>query len=82
MEFQKHEVEKTEKIEKQVGTVSWFSDRLGYGFITPESGAKDVFVHFSGIEMKGYKTLKEGEQVSFVVGYGRNGAQAEEVERL
>lgn len=74
-------------IEKQVGVVSWFNDKLGYGFITPdEDGSgkvmKDVFVHFSGVSMEGFKTLNAGDRVSFVVAQGEKGPQAEFVEKL
>ncbi|HEV8353138.1 MAG TPA: cold-shock protein [bacterium] len=58
------------------GTVKWFSNEKGYGFITPEDGSKDVFVHFSGIEGDGYKTLNEGQRVEFTVTQGQKGPQA------
>ena len=47
------------------GTVKWFNDQKGYGFITPEDGSKDVFVHHSGIQAEGFKTLSENQQVEF-----------------
>ncbi len=47
------------------GTVKWFNAQKGYGFITPEDGSKDLFVHHSGIQMDGYKTLNENQQVEF-----------------
>ena len=47
------------------GTVKWFNDSKGFGFITPEGGGKDLFVHFSAIQGQGFKTLKEGQRVSF-----------------
>ena len=47
------------------GTVKWFSEQKGFGFITPEDGSKDVFVHHSVIQMQGYKTLSENQQVEF-----------------
>ena len=62
------------------GTVKWFKNELGYGFIAPDGGGKDVFVHHSAIEMDGYKTLKEGQRVTFVVERGDKGPQAEEVQ--
>jgi CspA family cold shock protein len=47
------------------GTVKWFNDSKGYGFITPDDGSEDLFAHFSAIQMGGFKTLKEGQKVSF-----------------
>ena len=47
------------------GTVKWFNDAKGYGFITPDDGSEDLFAHFSAINMSGFKTLKEGQKVSF-----------------
>ncbi len=58
------------------GTVKWFSNEKGYGFITPEDGSKDVFVHFSGIEGDGYKSLNEGQRVEYTVTQGQKGPQA------
>ncbi|MDP8234163.1 MAG: cold-shock protein [Candidatus Saelkia tenebricola] len=57
------------------GTVKWFSNEKGYGFITPESG-KDVFVHHSAIQSSGYATLEEGQQVEFEIGQGPKGEHA------
>ncbi|HXF81641.1 MAG TPA: cold-shock protein [bacterium] len=59
-----------------IGTVKWFNAEKGYGFITPEDGSKDVFVHFSGIEGTGYKTLEEGQKVEYTVTQGQKGPQA------
>lgn len=61
------------------GTVKWFSAEKGYGFITVEDGGQDVFVHFSAIEMTGYKVLEEGQRVTFEVTTGSKGPQAESV---
>ena len=58
------------------GTVKWFSDSKGYGFITPEDGGPDVFVHFSGIEGAGFKTLAEGDVVEFETEQGPKGVRA------
>jgi CspA family cold shock protein len=58
------------------GTVKWFSSEKGYGFITPEDGSKDVFVHFSGIEGEGYRSLNEGQKVEYTLGQGQKGPQA------
>jgi CspA family cold shock protein len=61
------------------GTVKWFNAEKGYGFITVEDGGQDVFVHYSAIDMNGYKVLEEGQAVVFEVGTGDKGPQAESV---
>ena len=58
------------------GTVKWFSDTKGYGFVTPEDGSQDVFVHHSSIQGTGYKSLAEGEEVEFEVEPGPKGPKA------
>ncbi len=58
------------------GIVKWFNDAKGFGFITPDEGGEDLFAHFSAIEMDGFKTLKEGQKVSFEVVTGPKGKQA------
>ncbi len=58
------------------GTVKWFSAAKGYGFITSEDGGRDVFVHYSGIQADGYKSLNEGDEVEYEVSEGRKGPQA------
>ncbi|MBQ1286084.1 MAG: cold shock domain-containing protein [Lachnospiraceae bacterium] len=63
------------------GTVKWFNNQKGYGFICDEEG-KDIFVHFSGLNMEGYKTLAEGENVEFDVVEGEKGPQAVNVTKL
>ena len=63
---------------KVSGTVKWFNDAKGYGFIEQEDGP-DVFVHFSAINAEGFKTLAEGQKVEFKVTDGQKGPQAEEV---
>ena len=64
------------------GTIKWFSDQKGYGFITPDGGAKDIFVHFSVLQGEGFKTLAEGQRVSFDVTSGPKGEQATNVVKL
>ena len=64
------------------GAVKWFSDQKGYGFITPEGGGKDVFVHHSNIVSEGFRTLQDGQQVEFEVGEGRKGPEATNVRVL
>ena len=61
------------------GTVKWFNPEKGYGFITPEDGSADVFVHFSAIEGAGYRNLEEGQRVEFDVTQGEKGPQASNV---
>jgi CspA family cold shock protein len=61
------------------GTVKWFNAEKGYGFITVDEGGQDVFVHYSAIDMGGYKVLEEGQKVTFEVGNGNKGPQAESV---
>jgi len=61
------------------GTVKWFNESKGFGFISPEDGSKDVFVHFSAIQGSGFKTLAEGQKVSFDVENGQRGPQATNV---
>ena len=61
------------------GTVKWFNDAKGYGFITPDDGGEDLFAHFSAIQMSGFKTLKEGQKVQFEVTQGPKGKQASNI---
>jgi len=64
------------------GTVKWFSDEKGFGFITPDEGSKDLFVHHSAIQGDGYKTLAEGAKVSFDEEPGDKGPKAANVQKL
>ena len=64
------------------GTVKWFSEEKGYGFITPEEGGEDLFVHYSAIEGSGFRSLKEGERVSYEPARGRRGEQAANVRKV
>jgi CspA family cold shock protein len=61
------------------GTVKWFNDSKGFGFITPEQGGKDLFAHFSAIQSQGFKTLVEGQRVTFEVIDGPKGQQASNI---
>ena len=62
-----------------LGTVKWFNAEKGYGFITPEDGSKDLFVHFSAIQGEGYKSLNEGQKVEYEQTQGQKGPQASNV---
>ena len=64
---------------RTTGTVKWFNDQKGFGFITPEDGSKDCFVHHSAIQMQGFKTLSEGDRVEFDITEGAKGPAAENV---
>lgn len=61
------------------GTVKWFNDAKGYGFITPDDGDEDLFAHFSAIKMDGFKTLKQGQRVTFDLKEGEKGKQADNI---
>jgi len=67
---------------KEQGSVKWFNESKGYGFIQRDETGKDVFVHFTGILAKGYKTLREGQRVEFQVEEGAKGLQAVQVVTL
>ncbi len=67
---------------KTTGTVKWFNEAKGFGFITPEGGAKDCFVHHTAIQGQGFKTLGEGEKVEFEIVQGQKGPAAQNVVRV
>lgn len=66
--------------EVATGTVKWFNDAKGFGFITPDDGSEDLFAHFSAIQMNGFKTLKEGQKVRFEPVKGPKGLQASNIQ--
>jgi CspA family cold shock protein len=67
--------------EMATGTVKWFNDAKGFGFITPDEGGDDLFAHFSAIVASGYKSLKEGDKVTFDVTEGPKGKQASNIQK-
>ncbi len=66
----------------ETGTVKWFNDAKGFGFITPDDGSKDLFAHFSEIRADGFKSLAEGQKVSYSAGVGQKGPQATNIQML
>jgi cold shock protein len=64
------------------GTVKWFNDAKGFGFITPEDGSKDIFVHHSAISANGFRSLAEGDQVEFSIEQGPKGPNAANVNKI
>lgn len=66
-------------MEKQTGTVKWFDEKKGFGFISPDDGGADLFVHYSNITAEGFRTLQEGQKVEYVAGTGRKGPEATQV---
>jgi cold shock protein len=64
------------------GTVKWFNDAKGFGFITPEGGGKDVFVHHNAIASSGFRSLAEGDRVEFETEQGAKGPQAKDVKKI
>jgi CspA family cold shock protein len=67
-------------IHMATGTVKWFNDSKGFGFVTPDDGSEDLFAHFSAINMSGFKSLKEGQKVTFEVTQGPKGKQASNIQ--
>ena len=67
---------------RTVGTVKWFNDQKGFGFITPEDGSRDCFVHHSAIQSDGFRSLNEGDRVEFEITEGTKGPAAENVTKL
>lgn len=66
----------------ETGTVKWFNEGKGFGFITPDSGGKDLFAHFKEIQSEGFKTLSENQRVQFEVTQGQKGPQASRIRAL
>lgn len=67
---------------EMTGSVKWFNETKGFGFLTQDNGGNDVFVHFNSIQSEGFKTLAEGQRVSFIVEQGKKGPQASNVVAL
>jgi cold shock protein len=72
-------IQSFEETAMSTGKVKWFNDAKGFGFITPDDGSKDLFVHFSSIQGSGFKTLKENDKVQYDVGEGPKGPNATNV---
>ncbi|GGX84592.1 MULTISPECIES: cold-shock protein [Vogesella] len=66
----------------ETGTVKWFNDAKGFGFITPDAGGNDLFAHFSEVRSEGFKSLTEGQKVSYTPGMGQKGPQATNIQAL
>jgi len=70
------------KVFMATGIVKWFNDAKGFGFVTPDEGGEDLFAHFSAINSNGFKSLKEGQKVSFEVTTGPKGKQASNIQPM
>ena len=79
---QEQDINRKREISMATGTVKWFNDGKGFGFIEQDDGSGDVFVHFSAITGTGFKSLVEGDKVSFTVAKGPKGLQAEDVQKM
>jgi CspA family cold shock protein len=79
VEFSRRERKKVRNAEMATGTVKWFNNEKGFGFIAPDDGSADVFAHFSAIGGNGYKSLEENQKVEFEITEGRKGPQAENI---
>ena len=73
---------RTGKVTMPKGTVKWFNNAKGFGFIGPEDGSKDIFVHYTAIQLGGYKALHEGQRVEYEIAQGEKGLQAANVKLL
>jgi len=71
-----------EESHMETGIVKWFNDSKGFGFITPDAGGNDLFAHFSEVQGNGFKSLQEGQKVSFVSGVGQKGPVATKIEAI
>jgi CspA family cold shock protein len=78
------ESKKTEKehCNMETGTVKWFNEQKGYGFITPDDGGDDLFIHFSNIQGEGFRNLEDGQKVEYEAGQGQKGPEAQNVKPL
>jgi CspA family cold shock protein len=79
---EQHLAQEFHQMARITGTVKWFNDAKGFGFITPENGEKDCFVHHTAIQAEGYKSLSEGQRVEFDVVQGQKGPAAQNVVKL
>jgi CspA family cold shock protein len=79
---EQHLAQEFHQMARITGTVKWFNDAKGFGFITPENGEKDCFVHHTAIQAQGFKSLAEGERVEFEVVQGQKGPAAQNVVKL